>query len=235
MSDEPAPRPVNKELTEQEKAAVADFYERYGDEVIRQVRKYLRRTTRERTAASTSAVAQSVWISLMESHLGEVDLSDEESAWRVLFEAAGPRFCEGLVQKHCEKWNKAAYRHPQTSLEGLAAGTHPDEAAAAGFDPEDDREPAPEVLALARECVALCRLLDKADRELAEEAVARVEVSIGLVERLTPREREVLGLKLAGRTRPEIAEQVGITNAQVDAAWKSVKEKARRMGSEGNR
>jgi hypothetical protein len=157
-----------------------------------------------RTAASVSALAQSIWASFMENHLDEV-AQDPEGAWAVLAKAA---------RRHCEKWNRRATRHPQSSLDEPGA---------------DVRTPAPEIAVLAREYADLFELLSGDDREEAGGKVARsaAEVPAGFVQNLTPGERAVLGLKLAGRPTKDIAAQLGLDETEVRRFWQSVRKKSR--------
>ncbi len=216
MGETQPPAPGERKLNEEEQALVAAWYEQHGEQIVREVRRWLRKVTEARTGASASAVAQSVWASFMENRLDEIDPSDENSAWAVLATAA---------RRHCEAWNRYGTRHPQLSMEGMT-----------GLDPEAPGEVSPEVLVMVNECAHVFRSLSPDEARGAGHAIARDDRSLQLVERLSLPEREVLGLKLAGKTRDEIADQLqGVDHTQVDALWKSVRAKARALGGEAPR
>jgi hypothetical protein len=214
---------AQRRLTEEEKRRVDAWYEEHGEAVNREVRRWLRNKTAP--VASRSQVAQSVWASFMDKHLDEVDVGDQNSASALLTKAA---------KRHCEKHNRRATRHPNVSGETFACGdTTSDERA--GFDATDTRELAPEVAVLIQEFSQLFRSLEATPAGLAvRQALAVSGKGIGLVERLDGQEREVLGLKLAKWTRPEIARQLNLDEVEVDELWKSVKHKAQQLeGEEG--
>jgi DNA-binding CsgD family transcriptional regulator len=197
-----------------ENERVAEWYRRHGAGVVSEVRRLLRASTRVRAGVSTSDVVASVWASVMDGHLPEIDRGDENGAWAVLARAA---------RRHCEKWNRRATRHPHLSLDAMLR----DDDQSGGVDLADERQVLPEVVVMANECAELFRLLGEGDAESVGSLVLpRAEEVIGLVRRLRDREREVLGLRLAGRKRQEIAQRLGVENHVVDEHWKSVRAKA---------
>jgi hypothetical protein len=229
---EQQPPAGNKGLSDRNRQLISELHGRYGQAVIREVRRWLRASTKIRTAVSTTVVAQSIWEEVS-SQLRDVDLDDEQGAWRVLLDVANDWLChsaEGVLldaaRRHCEAWNRYATRHPQLSLDAAAPG---EDGTPPGADLADLRSESPLIAALENECAALFLTLAEGERQRVGRAVARDEQAIGLVRRLTRREREVFGHKLAGRTRPEIAALLGVATGQVDDAWEAIRRKAREL------
>jgi DNA-directed RNA polymerase specialized sigma24 family protein len=201
-----ADQPATTRLDPDAQRRVDEWYRAHGEEVVNEVRRWLRKRTAP--VASISHVAQSVWASFIESHLSA---ADAEGPLPVLVRAA---------HRHCEKHNRRQQRHPSPSLD-----------AGDGFDPEGLNELGPEAQAVLRETATLFQVLSQPDAHDATRALAAAGQGIGLVEILAPLERIVLGLKMVGRTRPEIASEVRLDEREVDAIWKSVKEKGQLLAA----
>jgi DNA-directed RNA polymerase specialized sigma24 family protein len=214
-------------LTPEEQKNFSSLTDAYHQRLVRCVAGWLRRSAKNHAGATASGVAQSVWQSLMAWHADEFSLSDPESAWAVMVE---------LAERHCERWNKRGQRHPVASLDAPAGGRGGAEAEPLGAQLAATEPPTEDAL-LYRE-LRLC--LENAGEapagasqpaEPAQEGGAAVEDGIGLCRRLTPRQRQVLMLKLLNKTATEIAEQLHITQAQVNYTWKTVKDEARSLAS----
>jgi hypothetical protein len=146
--------------------------------------------------------------------------------WRLLVE---------LGERHCEKWNKAAQRHPQDSLDAPAGRPGDDGAGpAVAAGPEAPGRPVEDEVIL-RECIDLLQAVEAAPGVggPAVEHLAAIlpdtDEGIGLWKRLTPRQRSVLALKCFDRTAAEIAAVLDVTQAQVNYAWSGIGETAREM------
>lgn len=134
-------------LTDDERQMFDDWWHDYAQFVLDGVQKNLRARTEAVLPTSTSSVAQSIWLSFMERHKHEVELNSDGSAWRVLFEAAGPGFLRGLVTKRPDTANTTAKRRKgKRSLES-AGGTQErdDEEPLRPLDPDDHRELPPDL------------------------------------------------------------------------------------------
>lgn len=218
MSDKP-PSP----LSEEQQALVAAWYQRHGPAVVAEVRRQLRVATRQKKAVSDFSVAGSVWESFLDHHLDEVDLSNDDGVWSVLVRA---------VRRHCNAWNRSAQpdRHRVVSMHAPMSPERGD--SGEGFTHADHRELAPEAAVLIEELTALIDLPDVAEEPVIGRALARLDRRMDLHRLLTALERKVLVLKLAGKTRGEIAAQLDIEKHEVDDAWKSVCRKVEAVGTE---
>lgn len=205
-------------LTQEERAQVARWYEDHGSAVATEVQRWLRGATKRRTGVSTSAIAASVWASFAENHFVDVlDPTDPQCAWNLLTCAA---------KRHCEAWNRYGERVKERgSLEELGCRSSED-GSPTRFDPEDTRDLDPIAVAVRNECLALLSLIGEEAAEGIAQAVRRIEGGMELIEQLTPRERQVFGLKLAKKTRSEIAALLQLDHGQVDDVWRSIRRKA---------
>ena len=216
-------------LTEEERSRFAWLYEKYQASLVQAVRSRLRLSASQKAGISASAVAQSVWQSFMSNHLEEVDLSDNESAWRLMLE---------IAERHGERWGRRGRRHPNASIEASAT-PEADGSVRLADDLADLNEPPPEVAVIFEESISLIEHQFAVGSSLGAEGIGPVAGVVAahdqgprLVERLSPRERDVLALKLAVKTRPEIASALKISHAQVDGAWESIRSKGRQYVAE---
>jgi DNA-directed RNA polymerase specialized sigma24 family protein len=181
----------------------------HHQKLVECVRARLRYAARAHAGATASAVAQSVWASVLGGHIERIDLDDPEAAWPLILRVA---------VRHCERWNKQGYRHPSAALDAPPAGGS--EPLSASLADADDR-PA-EDLILWRACSAL---LD------APTAPADLSGVFDGWERLSAIQRQVLLRKLVGFTADEIAESEGVTTAQVNYQWQAAKEQLRQAAA----
>jgi DNA-binding CsgD family transcriptional regulator len=243
-------------LTAAEQARVAALFVKYQEEVYRRVCKQLRELTVVRTSASQSQVAASVWESFQDRHLDEIDLGvekdekGEKDAVKLLLDTANRHIDEidlgdekdkkkkkekkekdavklllDAADRHCNRWNRSATSHKQVSLDGMIPGNRETDRSSE-LNPADTRESMPEEAVLVREISQLFEGLARPDQEAAGQLLAHGEAGLGLVRRLTPHERQVLGLKLARRSASQIMAQLGMSRYEVDYHWRQVQEKA---------
>jgi hypothetical protein len=87
------------------------------------------------------------------------------------------------------------------SIQGLL-GQRCDDAAPVQFDPEDTHDDIdPVTLAVRNEIGGLLSLIGEEAADGIARAVGKVEGGVELIEQLTPLERQILGLRLAKKTR----------------------------------
>jgi DNA-directed RNA polymerase specialized sigma24 family protein len=208
-------------LTADENRAFGPLVQMYKADLVRCVCRRLRWAGRHRAGATDSAVAQSVWASLIKRHVDELPLISEEqnapqfdpdSAWGLL---------AALAERHCDKWNQRGHRRPVDFVDP----TDGDAAGAAVAAPVEDA-------VLTRACLDLLRSVENPS---ADPAGPTTPTDLGVVtelcRHLTEVERQVLLLKLTKYTAAEIAEVLNVSSAQVNYTWARIKDKLRPMAA----
>jgi hypothetical protein len=213
-------------LAEADRARLESFLDTAGEQHQRRYTELLvevvRSSLRKRAScvgATASAVAQSVWQSFLADHLHEVDLDDPDSAWNLLVR---------IAVRHINKWDQrgrgarvGGRRVRSVSLDEPVPSPHEGTPQTFAESFADPRQLPPVDEAILREYQSI----------LSEPGEA-VDGPLGLGTTFTPREREVFALKIALRSRPEIASLMNISVAQVDRAWQGIQLKARRLLAE---
>ena len=229
MASEPKPL---LPLTDEAQATFDRWWDLYKQPIVEQIRENLRERTKVVLLTSVESVAQSVWSSFIEKHRHEIDPNSDFSAWKVLFEAAGPKFVRGLVPKHWDTANRTAApdrKEGKTAkLESLKPQTADGDLQ--NVEIEDHREIPP---AVAAECAeALIRLMHAPGGNLQDDCRTRYDK---LIEVLDEEERFVFSLRLAGQSLREIAQhpealQLGIDDTFAEEVWQRIQEKALEHG-----
>jgi hypothetical protein len=240
-------------FTPEEQTAFQEWLLQHEKLAFAVVRRQLAKRTLP-SEASPSSIVQSVWCSLMQHHWDSLKTSDAVAARELLLKLIY-KHVNTIIRREQRRGPLISLDAPLNATETPLGASLPDPNQLppelfvtiqsilfhlTGVSNETERPNTPEELS-AKEC--LQPIENSKPNEDSSAAMSLEETSgiiippeqadqaLELVLRLTPLEKAVLGLKLAGYSRPEIAEQLRVLDPllnefRIDRIWASIRRQA---------